>query len=211
MTILALDTSSRRRALAVLASDDGALIAAQPLTGRDLDRELPPALAALLATATPDAVACVLGPGSYTGLRVGIAAALGLAHARNLPLHGIAALDVVARTAPADAGAATATSVDAVADAGRGALYIARYRRDQATLTLLDPPRRVEPGDWRPQQGGPAVSLDGIPGTHDGSARAAQALATAAAEAARTPALPRAGLKPVYLHGGGSTPQGPRV
>jgi tRNA threonylcarbamoyl adenosine modification protein YeaZ len=209
MTILALDTSSRRRGLAVLANHDGTVRAVQPLTGRDLDRELPRALAALLATARPDAVACVMGPGSYTGLRVGIAAALGIAHARDLPLHGIPALDVVARAATAES--AGRGDIQAVADAGRGALYVAAYRRDGATLTLLEAPRRVEPGEWHPGQGAEAVSLDSIPGTHDGSAHAAQALAEAAADAARTTPLPRSGLEPVYLHGGGSTSPGPRV
>src|SRR5258707_791196 len=79
MSILAIDTSSRRRGLCVAAARDGALLDHRALTGRHLDRELPPALAALLRDDL-DAVACVMGPGSYTGLRVGIAAALGLAH-----------------------------------------------------------------------------------------------------------------------------------
>ncbi|HEV7678795.1 MAG TPA: tRNA (adenosine(37)-N6)-threonylcarbamoyltransferase complex dimerization subunit type 1 TsaB [Candidatus Dormibacteraeota bacterium] len=209
MTILALDTSSRRRALVLLADPDGTVRAARPLTGRDLDRELPPALAALLAIANPGAVACVMGPGSYTGLRVGIATALGLAHARDLPLHGIPALDVVARAARADT--AGTRDIEAVAEAGRGALYVARYRRDGTVLTLLDPPRRVESGGWQPHDGAEPVSIDSILGTHDGSARAAEALAQAAVEAATAPPLPRSGLEPVYLHGSVSTSPGPRV
>jgi tRNA threonylcarbamoyladenosine biosynthesis protein TsaB len=205
MTVLAIDTASRRRALCIVAGAHGQVVAAQPLPGRDLDRQLLPALAALLGDDV-EAVACVLGPGSYTGLRVGIAAALGVAHARDLPLHGIDALDAVARTAPADA-----AEIEAVADAGRGALYVGRYRREGDEFHLTEPARRVEAGEWQPASHWVAVSLDGIPGTLDGSPRAAEALAAAAAAALAQPPLPRTGLEPVYLTGSGSAPARPRV
>jgi tRNA threonylcarbamoyladenosine biosynthesis protein TsaB len=205
MTVLAIDTASRRRALCVVAGVDGEVVAAQPLPGRDVDRQLLPALSALLSDDLA-AVACVLGPGSYTGLRVGIAAALGVAHARDLPLHGIAALEAVARAAPADA-----AHIEAVADAGRGALYVARYRRDGSVLQITEPARRVEAGEWRPASGHVAVSLDGILGTVEGLPRAAEALAAAAAAALAQPPLPRTGLEPVYLTGGGSAPARARV
>ncbi len=206
MTVLAIDTASRRRALCIVAGAHGQVVAAQPLSGRDLDRQLLPALADLLRNDGVDAVACVLGPGSYTGLRVGIAAALGVAHARDLPLHGIDALDAVARTAPADA-----AEIEAVADAGRGALYVARYRREGDEFHLTEPARRVEAGEWQPASHWVAVGLDGIPGTLDGSPRAAGALAAAAAAALAQPPLPRTGLEPVYLTGSGSAPARPRV
>jgi tRNA threonylcarbamoyladenosine biosynthesis protein TsaB len=207
MTILAIDTSSRRRALCVLAGPDGVLLAAHHLEGHQLDRRLAAALADLLAQADPDAVAAVLGPGSYTGLRVGIATALGLAHARDLPMRGIAALDVVARAAPHDA-----TDIEAVADAGRGALYVGRHHRDAVALRSTDPPRRVAHGDWHPHPDHVAVSLDTIPGTLDRASHAAAALAESAAAAARfDPPLPRTGLEPVYLTGDGSAPGRPRV
>jgi tRNA threonylcarbamoyladenosine biosynthesis protein TsaB len=205
VSVLAVDTASRRRALCVLVTEDGALLDHRRLSGRDLDRELPPALAALLDDGVR-AVCCVVGPGSYTGLRVGIAAALGVSHARGLPLHGIAALDVVAQAAPSDA-----AEVEAVADAGRGALYVAAYRRDFIPLRLVDGPRRVDAADWTPAPGGVAVSLDGIAGTLDAGDRAAAALAAAAAAALHTPPLPLAGLEPVYLAGRVSHARQPRV
>lgn len=205
MSILAVDTASRHRALCVLAAADGSLLAQRPLTGRDLGRELPPALAELLDDGVR-AVACVMGPGSYTGLRVGIAAALGVAHARGLPLHGIAALDVVALAAPADA-----QEVEAVADAGRGALYVARHRRDGTALRVVDGPRHVGGADWTPAPGAVPVSLDGVPRTQDASARAAAALAAAAANAQESPPLPLAGLEPVYLASSPARAGQPRV
>jgi len=205
VSVLAIDTSSRRRGLCTVAAPDGTLLDHRALTGRHLDRELPPVLAALLRDDLA-AVACVIGPGSYTGLRVGIAAALGLAHARDLPLHGIAALDVVAQAAPPDA-----LAVAAVADAGRGALYVARYRRDGETLTAEAPPRRVAAGDLTVAPGEVAVTFDGIQGLVDVAAEAPVALARAAAVALRRAPLPRAGLEPVYLAGDASQLREPRV
>jgi tRNA threonylcarbamoyladenosine biosynthesis protein TsaB len=206
MTVLAVDTSSRGRAFCVVAADDGVLQAERRLDGRHLDRELPAAIAALLGVAPPSAVAAVLGPGSYTGLRVGIATALGLAHARDLPLHGIAALEVVARAAPPGA-----ERIEAVAGAGRGALYVAGYRREGAVLHCTESPRRVEQEVWRAQPGSLAVSLDAVPGTEDCGHRAAAALAEAAGAATAQPPLPRAGLEPVYLGGDRSVARWPRV
>lgn len=206
MSVLAIDTSSRGRALCVLATGTGALRAEQHLDGHHLDRGLPAALAALLAIAQPTAVAAVLGPGSYTGLRVGIATALGLAHARDLPLHGMAALEVVARAAPPDA-----TDIEAVADAGRGALYVARYRREDTALRCTEPPHRVEQQEWRAAPGHLAVSLDAVPGAEQCEQRAALALAESAAAAALQAPLPRAGLMPVYLGSEGSAARRPRV
>lgn len=206
MSVLAIDTSSRRRALSVTADPDGTLLAERALSGRQLDRELPAALAALLDGGSIDAVACVMGPGSYTGLRVGIAAALGIAHARALPLHGIAALDVVALAAPPHA-----ADIEAVADAGRGALYVARLRRDGDSLHRLTSPRRVAATDWAPTPGAVAVSLDTVDGALDARASAAHALARAAARALSTPALALAGLEPLYLSGNPSHAADPRV
>lgn len=205
MSILAVDTASRRRALCVVAARDGTLLDHRALTGRHLDRELPPALAALLRDDLA-AVACVTGPGSYTGLRVGIAAALGVAHARDLRLHGIAALDVVALAAPPGT-----AIVDAVADAGRGALYVATYRRVGDALTASLPARRVAATEWSTTPGAVAVSLDGVAGALDVSSDAPAALARGAAVALARAPLPRAGLEPVYLAGEASHGREPRV
>jgi len=203
--VLAIDTASRQRALCLLAAGDGRLLDHRALTGHDLDRSLPPALAQLLRDDLA-AVACVMGPGSFTGLRVGIAAALGVAHARGLPLYGIPALDVVARAAPVVAG-----DVEAVADAGRGALYVAGYRRDGAMLRLVVAPHRIDAAEWRPAAGATAVSLDGIPGALDAAAAAPAALARAAATALAGEPLALAGLEPVYLSGRPAQPPERRV
>ncbi len=63
------------------------------------------------------------GPGSYSGVRAGMAAALGVASARHLPLHGAGNLLAVAAAAKPGDGEA----IVAVADAGRGGVYLARF------------------------------------------------------------------------------------
>jgi hypothetical protein len=113
---------------------------------------------------------------------------------------------VVALAAPA-----SARRVEAVADAGRGGLYVARYERAGEELRLVVDPHRVGAADWRPAGDSVAVSLDAVAGAEDVSRLAGRALATAAVRALRRPPLPRAGLEPVYLHGDGSAPRRPRV
>jgi len=83
-------------------------------------------------------VAVTRGPGSFTGLRVGIAVAKGLALARGLPLVGVPTLDVVAAAQGRDR-----RPLCAVLQAGRGRLCVATYRwraggwvaREEARLT----------------------------------------------------------------------------
>jgi tRNA threonylcarbamoyladenosine biosynthesis protein TsaB len=205
MTVLAVDTSSRHRALCVVAGVDGTLLDHRRLPGGNLDRELPAALAALLLRDDLSAVACVVGPGSYTGLRVGIAAALGIAHARDLPLHGIDALEVVALAAPGEL-----RDVIAFADAGRGARYVAAYRREGDGVVRTGAARRLDPGaGWAVS--GRTVSFDAVPGALDVEAQGPAALAAAAAAALRQAPLSRAGLGPIYLSGDASHAGEPRV
>ena len=121
MTVLAIDTSARRRIVCIRAEPDGEIVSALMEEDVDVDRALPAALAPLGDGLTQ--VVVVVGPGSYTGVRAGMAAALGVAHARALPLHGAGSLDVVAA-------AAAATGADhgwALVEAGRGAAFAARF------------------------------------------------------------------------------------
>lgn len=68
------------------------------------------------------------GPGSFTGLRVGLAFAKALAVARSVALVGVPSLDALAYQLSAVVGVRRGTEVCAVSDAGRGNLYAARYR-----------------------------------------------------------------------------------
>ena len=122
MTVLAIDTSSRRRIVCVVAGPNGDVIRGIVEEDVDLDRALPPVLLSLVDDAVTG-VAVVIGPGSYTGVRSGMAAAAGIAHARGLPLFGFTSLDPVWLAAEAGG----ATDGLALADAGRGAVYAMRF------------------------------------------------------------------------------------
>ncbi len=126
--LLAIDTATRVISLA-LYDGDAILAEATWQTANYHTVELAPAIETMLARARialPDlrAVAVALGPGSYTGLRIGLAVAKGLILAARggLALIGIPTLDIVAVSQPPLAG-----KLCAVAQAGRGRVSAGFY------------------------------------------------------------------------------------
>jgi tRNA threonylcarbamoyladenosine biosynthesis protein TsaB len=185
VSVLAIDTSSRSRVVCVLASPDGEMLDAEVVRGEPVATSLPRILGRFLAL-VDGAVVVVTGPGTYTGVRAGMAAALGIAHARGLQLHGIGSLEVVA-------GAEAPASPDdwVVSDAGRGAIYLARAgdaaHPTRLAISALDPAAaRVLSSDLIEIPG--LIVLD-----------PALALARAVPLALSRPALERAGLTALYV------------
>ncbi len=125
--LLALDTATR---FASFALHDGRAVRYEMTweAGRQHTTQLMPRVVEALEEleARPEAlsaVAVALGPGSFTGLRVGIAVAKGLALARGIPLIGVPTLDILAAAQEQDR-----RLLLAVLQAGRGRLCVARYR-----------------------------------------------------------------------------------
>jgi len=145
LILLAVDTSTNRAAVA-LARDGSPPRVAPPEPDRRHGRGLIPAIAALLGAEgltvrDLDAIAVGLGPGSYTGLRIGLTAAKCLAYAAARPLVGLDTLDAIARNAPAEA-----SRVAVVVDAQRGDGYVADYARaGPGEPTRRVGPTRIEP------------------------------------------------------------------
>ena len=83
----------------------------------------------VLRVADVDLFAVAAGPGSFTGLRIGIATQQGLALANSRPLVGVSALDAINHTIRS-AGDADQSDVEVAAwiDAQRGQVFAARYR-----------------------------------------------------------------------------------
>ena len=111
--MLAIDTSSARAAVAVV-EDDRVLGETVKPAGRDFDV----AAEAALLLADPKALESVLvalGPGSFTGLRLGVSYGVGLAMGLRVPLLGLGSLELQAARAPGPA--------IALVDAGRGRVY----------------------------------------------------------------------------------------
>jgi tRNA threonylcarbamoyladenosine biosynthesis protein TsaB len=129
MIILALDTATRAPSLALV--DGEAVLAEAGLPpGETHSRTLLPLLRTLLdqvglTFAELDLVAVGTGPGSFTGLRIGLAAAKGLAWAAGKPLVGVSSLDTLARAWTGDG-----RTVCPLIDARKGQLYAALYDRD---------------------------------------------------------------------------------
>jgi tRNA threonylcarbamoyladenosine biosynthesis protein TsaB len=120
-----------------LEAPSGTVFASTTETARRHGRDLIPKLADTLREAgvrlgDVEVLAVGLGPGSYTGLRVGLTAAKTLAYATGVPLIGIDSLKAVALNAPIET-----LTMSVIADAQRGEVYVAEYAREAAGGPLL--------------------------------------------------------------------------
>lgn len=130
MRLLAIDTALEACAVGVI--DGTRMVLKSEVIGRGHAERLMGMIAdamaeAGLAYSDLDRIAVTVGPGSFTGLRIGIAAARGLALATGAPAVGIGTLAVHAETARHEIGD---TPVLAVLAAGRGELYGQSFAAD---------------------------------------------------------------------------------
>ncbi len=135
MRVLAVDTTTERGSVA-LVSDQGILGEARVRSAAGHSRWLLPAVDALLRGADVgarelDGFAVTTGPGSFTGLRVGLSSVQGLALASGRPCVALSALDTLAL---ASASAGSGERIVTLMDAFRGEVYWAVYDREGGRL-----------------------------------------------------------------------------
>ena len=97
-------------------------------------------------------VAVAAGPGSFTGVRIGVAAAKGLAWGGELPCYGVSTLEAMARGLGIRDG-----YICAAMDARRSQVYNAIFRVEEGTLTRIAEDRAIAIGDLR-------TELEALPG-----------------------------------------------
>ena len=139
--LLAFDTATPATTVALALADEN-LLTRRHEPGPDerpghVSELLPLALELLdeagLTFAQLDRLAVGVGPGTFTGLRIGVATARALAQAHGLPLVGVSTLRSLAAAAPAAAGpAGAAPAILAVLDARRGEAFAAAWAAGQA-------------------------------------------------------------------------------
>jgi tRNA threonylcarbamoyladenosine biosynthesis protein TsaB len=136
VNVLAIDTSTEILALA--ATHDGAWGSLALRKGLQHSPSLLPLAEKLLAelgatVADLQLLVCSVGPGSFTGIRIGLATALGISHGRGIPVVGVSTLDALARLWQAHDG-----DVYPVVDARKGKIYTACFQRGERAGEYLD-------------------------------------------------------------------------
>ena len=142
MKILALETSAK--AVSAAVSENGRILAAgYQDTGLTHSRTLMPIVEHILKNTdltvqNCDVIAVAAGPGSFTGIRIGVAAAKGLAFAADKPAVGVSTLAAMARNVAFCDGL-----VICAMDARRQQVYNALFEAKDGQLTRLTPDRAI--------------------------------------------------------------------
>ena len=128
--ILAFDTSTAACTAALLLPDGTIVASRDEVIGRGHAERLVPMIEEMLDGHVPSRLMVGVGPGSFTGLRVGIAAAHGLAIGWSVPLSGMNSLALLAAAAPPGEG-----KVAAAIAGGHGELFVQTFDRKRLTAT----------------------------------------------------------------------------
>jgi tRNA threonylcarbamoyladenosine biosynthesis protein TsaB len=138
MLILAVDTSGKDGSVALVkcGGDGCRTLQVVSIEGGTFSAQLIPQISSLLRQlqlerTQIDAFVAVSGPGSFTGLRVGLAAIKALAEILQKPIAAISLLEVIARTCGLQG------NVLAASDAGRGEFFCAAYEVESSRLRLI--------------------------------------------------------------------------
>ena len=123
MLTLAIETATAACSVAMIAEDGRIAAERHEIVGRGHAERLVPAIEEVVAEAgeRPGAILVDCGPGSFTGVRVGLAAARGLALGWGVPVHGFSSLALLA------AASGSARPVAAAIPGGHGELFVQLY------------------------------------------------------------------------------------
>lgn len=217
MLILGIESATFAAGCAI-GGHEGVLAAAHTTKGRRHAESLVPSIEFICEQAQIDlaeisVIAVDLGPGLFTGLRVGIATAKSLAYALQVPMIGVASLDLLAFPVRY-----TSRLIAATIDARRGELYFAFYRQVPGGIQRLGDHRLGSPEDLASEllASGEDVLLvgdgayryhevfDGLTKVEVADRSAAHPSATSLVQLAHARALreqfqPAAALQPIYL------------
>ena len=137
--ILAIDSASAACTAALLTLDGEVFAQRHEDIGRGHAERLMPMVANLIGQHRPTQILVGVGPGSFTGLRVAIAAAHGMAIGWSVPLCGFDSLALVAACAPGTGPVGVAML------GGHGEWFVAQY--DRPSFALIEPIASRAPGD----------------------------------------------------------------
>lgn len=165
MKILGIDTTTKILCLGVYV--DGKLYEYNLEVSRRLSELLAPTIQRVvtalgLKIADIDYFACGLGPGSFTGMRIGVATIKGLSIVRNKPVIGISSLDILAKNVEP-----TERLIVTALDARRGLIYCSSYKYEKGLIKrksgylLLSLDEFIEKFSSQPIVLGDALSLYG--------------------------------------------------
>lgn len=137
MKILGIDTTTKFLCLGIY--DNGKIYGYNLELGRKHSALLIPTIKRVIDTlgwrlADIDYFACGLGPGSFTGIRVGLATIKGLSFALKKPIIGISTLDILAKSA-----GETDKPIVTIIDAKRNLIYGSIYKIKNGSLKRLTP------------------------------------------------------------------------
>ncbi|WP_042454589.1 tRNA (adenosine(37)-N6)-threonylcarbamoyltransferase complex dimerization subunit type 1 TsaB [Neobacillus dielmonensis] len=148
MTILAIDTSNNPLGVALLEEDR---VLGEYITNlkKNHSIRIMPAIETLMkecerVPADLTKIVTAKGPGSYTGVRIGVTIAKTLAWTLNIPLVGVSSLEVLA----AGTGRYFDGYVSPLFDARRGQIYTGLYQFQNGKLTVVEPDQLVLAVDW---------------------------------------------------------------
>jgi tRNA threonylcarbamoyladenosine biosynthesis protein TsaB len=147
LLLLAFDTATPVTAVALL--DGKRVLANAEEPSKSHSRTLLPTIERLLIEhhlrrRDIEAVAAGIGPGSFTGVRIGLATAKALAYSLSCPLLGISTLRALAENGRGAEGLEICPALDAL----KGEVFCARFSGAGADLKMLEPEAAVRPDAW---------------------------------------------------------------